>query len=379
MPIAPPVPIVVILGAGASFASGEFSLSTAPPLTANLFENDRAQRFIRDYPLAQMAGRKIERARGAETPVPLEEALRSLRTSPIPERRLMAQTVPLFLQDLLLRTSADLFHEVFRYDALIDFLSELPKVHYVTLNYDVLLDQRLHQFHPLRSFDDYVDPNNPWSLIKLHGSVNWSYKTEGSFNPFQPPTELGIDRSAMECTPPTVFDLATLRDVGPDGYVRRYPAIALPEGPKDELVVPERHTECLVESLTKARRVDVIVAGYSALDTEVLALLRGCEETQIRRLTVVNRDTEAALEVWDEIATQKLDIVWPDVYDGSYAEWIDRGGLERWVAEYGGPYKTVGEPDDVRDKLAIQQAGSEMRAREQKHARAGLPPLPDQW
>jgi hypothetical protein len=374
------VPVVVILGAGASFASGDFPASVAPPLTAHLFESDRSHELIHEYPLAQMAGRSIKRVGDGETPVPLEEALLSLRTSPNPQRRLMAQTVPLFLQDLLLRTSANLYHEVFRYDTLIDLLSDLPKVHYVTLNYDVLLDARLHQFHPLRSFDDYVDPSNQWSLVKLHGSVNWCYKTDVSFDPYRPPMEMSITRSAMECSPPTQFDLSRLRYTGPDGYVRRYPAIALPEGPKDQLVAPESHREFLVQSLTSSKVVDVIVAGYSALDTEVLGLLKGCK-VQIRRLTVVNRDAGAALEVWSVIERQGLKVVWPDVYDGSYADWVDRGGLRSWVDEYGGRYKTVEDPDGLRDRLTARRTAREVDALTHRVNAAVevMPPLLDQW
>jgi hypothetical protein len=380
VPQAPPIPVVVILGAGASFASGDFPAGIAPSLTANLFDNDRTSEFIHEYPLAQMAGRAIKRSQNGDTPVPLEEALLSLRTSPNPQRRLMAQTVPLFLQDLLLRTSSDLYHQAFRYDALIDLLSDLPKVHYITLNYDVLLDSRLHQFHPLMSFDDYVDPSNQWSLIKLHGSVNWSYRTDSSFDPFRPPLELSIVRSAMECEPPTQFNLEQLRFAGPDGYIRRYPAIALPEGPKDQLMAPTSHTEFLAQSLRSSRVIDVIVAGYSALDTEVLALLKG-SGAQIRRLTVVNRDPVAALEVWRVIEGQELDIVWPDIYDGSFADWIDRGGTRNWVAEFGGPYRTVRDPGDLRTALATRDQAREAdeirwRARTAEEA---LPPLPDQW
>jgi hypothetical protein len=77
-----------------------------------------------------------------------------------------------------------------RYDRLIERLLRLPYVFFVTLNYDVLLDRRLSAYHPLLSFDEYVTRDKNWSLIKLHGSVNWFHPTNKPYVAETPPRDL---------------------------------------------------------------------------------------------------------------------------------------------------------------------------------------------
>jgi hypothetical protein len=348
------VPVVVIVGAGASLVSGTYDETEAPPLTAQLFDHPHALQLLPQYPLAQMAGRHIQRRVSADDPVALEEILLELRTSGNPQRKHMAEAVPLYLQHLLFETSARLHWRAERYDSLIDALSEIPRgVLYVTLNYDTLLDGRLDAFRPLDSFNDYL--GDDWSLYKLHGSVTWSATAYQPFDPSAPPPNMTIDRSAMACVSPKARSLDDVR-VPSDapGLTRRYPALALPEGPKDELILPRHHERDLRQRLAGAPEIDVLVLGYSALDTEVLQLLRD-SGTRVRRLTVVNRDARAGLGVFDTIAAFGLTAVWPDIFDGSLAQWIDGGAMQRWVSEYGGPYETITEPEHLRQLIPIRE------------------------
>jgi hypothetical protein len=352
----PNIPVIVIIGAGASLASGYYSGDEAPPLTFNLFDNTRARSFIQKYPMAQQAGRVIDRLVREEDQT-LEQALLSLRESQNPRRRYMSLATPLFLQELLLRTSAALYHRAERYDQLIDVMSGLPaRTHYVTLNYDTLLDTRLHSFQPLLDFNDYIDRRRNWSLIKLHGSVNWGFPVMTQalpFDPTAPPEDLAFDSNLHVCAPPDTFDLAYLRSgFAHSNYPQAplYPALAVPEGPKDVLVAPPSHLEYLTQEMADAPQIDVLVLGYSALDNEVLELIKRAG-TPVRRLTVVNRDAGAALAVYNVIKTWQLSIVWPDVYPGSFAEWIDTGGLTKWAAEYGGPYTGAIPPEQVEQAL----------------------------
>jgi hypothetical protein len=158
--------------------------------------------------------------------------------------------------------------------------------------------------------------------------------------------------------PVTTMDLSDIRFTDPDdphGPTTRYPAIALPDGPKDRLVLPEEHLWFFQDALIRAAEIDLLVLGYSALDTEVLGLIKeaGCT---IRRLTIVNANPESNLEVYDRIAAFGVTAIWSDTYDGSYAEWIDGDGLRRWVTEYDGPFISATEPDELRRRIDVRHA-----------------------
>jgi hypothetical protein len=340
----PIIPVVVLIGAGASYASADY-MESAPPLTKDLFTSDRAIDLIRNYPLAQMAGGVIEREIGDGDAESLESALLALRTSENAHRRHMALGVPPFLQELLLRTSRTLHTGVFRYDTLIDRLSHLPRVHYISTNYDTLLDCRLHVFRPLNHEHDYITRGAQWSLIKPHGSVNWLHETNQAYDPLTPVADLAWARNRFLMFPPSHFDKARL--VTPSNW---FPALALPEGSKDEFEMPDAHRTFITNELAAAPELEVLVLGYSALDTEVIGLLRD-SGTMIRRLTVVNRDATSALEVYKRIRSQGINPVWSDVSADSYQAWVDKGGLKTWVHEYGGPYDSRTEPSAVETAL----------------------------
>jgi hypothetical protein len=74
-------------------------------------------------------------------------------------------------------------------------LLRLPEVVFITLNYDLILDRVLAAADPhLPSPTWYVQPERKWSLIKLHGSVNWYRQLllndQNAF--FNPPAEVPV-------------------------------------------------------------------------------------------------------------------------------------------------------------------------------------------
>jgi hypothetical protein len=246
----------------------------------------------------------------------------------------------------------------FRYGILVDELLKLRStVIFVSLNYDTLLDNRLAAFSPLNSMRDYIETPLGWSLIKPHGSVAWFFEQPAAFDPRTPPGDRPIIRQGIECVPTSAFDLVGIRasdSRDPHGPCVRYPALALPNGPKDELVLPPEHLEHLRGTRGRSQEIYLLVLGYSALDTEILKLITesGCK---VRRMTVVNFDATAALEVLDRVTGIGIAPIWPDVFDGSYTQWIDEDGLSRWAAEY------MGRPDSARDPAGIRQALAERR------------------
>ena len=349
------VPVIAVIGAGASHVSGAYAPGDRPPLTRHLFGAGRPQGLLRTYILAQAAGSAIQREMAAENTIEFEAALRRLREDGLRHHLQMALAVPPFLQALLLEYSELLRADAFRYGVLVDEMLKLPtQVHFVSLNYDTLLDNQLSAFSPLRTLDDYIAGDRPWSLIKPHGSVAWFVEQPVVFDPKAPPSDLTVVRAPIECEPVTDLQLSNLRGVpmaDPHGPTTRYPAIALPDGPKDELVLPTQHREYFQQALHRTREIHLLVLGYSGLDTEVLRLITHSKCT-VRRLTVINANGESALEVFDRIRASGIEPIWEDIYDGSFEQWIDDGAVRTWVREYSGRFDSRTPPEDLRERIA---------------------------
>jgi hypothetical protein len=359
-------PIIVLVGAGASFASGDVGPDERPPLTRQLFDCARAQRLLTTYTLAREAHSVITREMRGDTTIAFEEALRRLQTDGFPHHEQMAAAVPPFLQALLLEYSESLDARCVRYGILVDELLKLrTTVVFVSLNYDTLLDNRLAAFSPLNSMSDYIEAPLGWSLIKPHGSVAWFFEQPAAFDPRTPPGDRPIVRQAIECKPTTAFDLADLRasdSANPHGPCVRYPALALPDGPKDELVLPLEHLDHLRGILGSSPEIYLLVLGYSALDTEILKLITE-SRCKVRRMTVVNFDVGPALVVFDRITDTGIEPIWPDVFDGSYTQWIDKDGLSRWTAEYLGRPESANNPAELRQAMAERRRHEEIQRR----------------
>ena len=330
------VPLVAILGAGASRGSGEYKARLRPPLTVNLFDEDVYGEQLRLYDLAHQAGRLIEQERSQDDALALERVLREMRESSFPHHRHMALAVPLYLQHLLYAVSVENYAQARRYDRLIERLLRLPYVCFMTLNYDVLLDRRLSGHRRLASLDDYISPEENWSLIKLHGSVNWWHPATEPFIASAPPRDLEWIDSEFFCALPDM-PLESIRGGPPDSSIQRYPALAMPEGAGDRLVLPDKHRWFVNNRLKSESQIDLLVIGYSGLDTEVLSLLASLN-CKVRRMTVVNRNGIAAEQVLTRFRAAGIDPIWPKVVLSDFAEWAGGDGLNGLVDEYDGPY-----------------------------------------
>ena len=339
------VPLIVILGAGASRGSGHFQDNVAlplapevPPLTVDLFSEQKYGPILREYDLAHQAGRLIEQERAQDDALSFEAVLHRLSSSEYPHHRNMALAVPPYLQHLLFAVSQGLYSGALHYDRLIERLLCLPYVHFVSLNYDLLLDRRLHAHHRLSTLEDYISTDKNWSLIKAHGSVNWHYPADSLFVPSKPDKNLTWNHDTIECAPPDA-NLAKIRgkSYSDPSICDGYPALAAPEGPDDQLVLPREHQEFFFMSLHHARQIDMLVIGYSALDGEVLRLISKTT-AKVRHITVVNQDAQAAAVVLERIKKAGLDPVWNEVIDADFASWSNGGGLTRLVDDYDGPY-----------------------------------------
>jgi hypothetical protein len=362
-----------MVGAGASVASGRYAEGDRPPLTRELFDAKRGGDLLRIYTLAQAAESAMRSEMEIDTAIQLEEALRRLQNDGYAHHRQMALGVPPYLQALMLGYSRRLSAFSLRYGRLVDQLLRIgTEVHFVSLNYDTLLDHHLAAFTPLNTLDAYVNTGLDWTLIKPHGSVAWYVPQPETLDPASPPLDREIAVGPIECVPVNNLDLHVVRGTtaaDTHGLTNRYPAIALPDGPKDRLVLPDSHRQ-RIEDVLQSREIQLLVLGYSGLDSEILTLI-GAGGCTIRRLTVVNRGAKAALEVLHRIKVALPEgAIFEDVVDGSFESWTDGDGLRKWVEEYRGPFDSVTTPEKIEALLERRKADAEM----QKFRKTGIHP-----
>lgn len=145
--------------------------STAPPLFKDLFSSEYADVLARHRNVGTIAAQTRLLAEGA---IELEAYIRDqLRDASSAHRRRQYFALPFYLQDLLLQASSTYTSHADRDDVLVDEALRVPDVMFATLNYDTLLDGVLASHRPLRTLDDYIGADNTWSLLKLHGSIDW--------------------------------------------------------------------------------------------------------------------------------------------------------------------------------------------------------------
>lgn len=332
-------PLFVLLGAG---ASADCSTQPArperkPPLVTELFD-DRFEAILRDYPLAQTAAAEIRKARAKSDPRSLEQFIAErYRDGGRPNDKRIFYSLTYYLQHVLWEVSTSYTHYADNYDLLVRTLEDFEHVIYITLNYDTLLDQRLEVLGPvhLGQLEAYI--NHPrFSLIKLHGSVNWAHPllTPGIGRKVEtnPPSELEWRENDGEMhIAPTRGDLkeSRFRSTPPPHHFM--PALSVPLGADDLISCPQAHVEFLYNQIDMASGVDLLVIGYSAFDREVIKVF-GQSLTKVRSMYVVNRDGHAAQDVANRFANQLGQRVESTLlYQKTFREFIQSGDIDDYV------------------------------------------------
>ena len=339
--------LVVVLGAGASADSVSPNVvggeaNWRPPLVRELFDG-RFAGVLNRYPMAQFAAADIRRL--DQSSVSIEQFLReeyASSTVELAKRKFLS--VPLYLQDVMLHVSYRHSPQPDNYDLLISYLFDVLaetdlNVLFVTLNYDLILDRRLDQITSLDTLDAYVDPDRRWALLKLHGSVDWGRMVmtrplRGALaNPHADLTvsdDIVLARGQLSGVSASSLDDLRRRDIPPHGSTLLYPALSAPLGEEDELSCPPTHVGFLRNELQAAENLHLLVIGYSAVDLEVLKLLRDTS-TPIKSIGVVNFDQPSAQQVLGRIdqQTQKhLGDRW--VWDSTFGGFVQRHGWDTY-------------------------------------------------
>jgi hypothetical protein len=288
------------------------------------------------YRLAGLAAAEL--FRHEENSVAIEEVLRTqYRDSTLELDRRIFNSIGPYLQELLHTVSGQYTSHPVYYQALVAGLLRLPEVVFVTLNYDVILDRVLLDADPSgESMSWYVKPERNWSLVKVHGSVNWS-RTLGLNSAtafFNPPANVPLDG-------PISYgrldrELWELRGFnGPQGGFShgslRYPVLSVPQGTEDEVACPDEHIAFLRHKLAVSTNLDLCFLGYSAHDAEVMRLIRDSGKP-VRHLTVVDRDQETAEAILDRLrAEHGIAGQGAEAFRGDLGHWIYAGGFDRAV------------------------------------------------
>ena len=329
--------LFVIVGAGASYdASTEWAPAgfVKPPLVKDLFDSDYREILAR-YPLAQNAAPEIRDAirGGPDNPaVSLEHHLRSrYRDSADPYDRRRFFSIALYLQDLLWNASST---ERVHFDNMDRLVAALPRhfhhICFLTLNYDLILDRALNNLDSIKTMGDYIGYGR-WSLIKLHGSVDWGFAPIGDVSVDSPPADLShkLGSRIQRATDSAEF-MAPPSDA-PPRYVKRsalestklFPALAVPVGEEDDVICPGSHQSYLDERLRASEELDLLILGYSAYDRTVIDRIRRSEK-RIRSLTVVNAGpatAEAVIQRLKELLPQTMSNADISVARQSFSGW----------------------------------------------------------
>lgn len=354
--------LFVVLGAGASFdsTSAEYVPETAripspeptdplssevpgaslrPPLVTQLFD-PRFNPILERYPLAQMAASDV-RSRSTE-PVAIERFLRDrYRDSEHPLDRRKFHAIHFYFQDLLWTVSKQYTQHPDNYDRLITATERLPSVVYVTLNYDTLLDDRLRvaASGSLFTLENYVSPDRNWSLVKLHGSVDWAVPISqsqewiygGKQLVYEPPADVPIDTGNIVLRPTNAHSIEQLR-LERQGSQFFYPALSVPLGSPDEFACPEGHVSRLRDALRAQDQLDVLMLGYSGLDTEVLRLLADVSRP-LGWVTAVGKDRADAQQTLDRLrdAVRTPVVGGMHAADETFSEFVTGDGLRNYI------------------------------------------------
>lgn len=343
-----PEQLIVVTGAGASFDCTRYSPQRTewrPPLVPELFSEREALTQILDlYPDAQSLAADIRATVRAGSSEGLEDFLRDqVLNSALDYDRRRFRSIPLYLQHVLFEVSALYTTQPVNYDRLFNWsLRTTGETVFVTLNYDTLLDGRLTLHSALDSLDAYVDEKRPWSLVKLHGSVNWMRRI---LSPIEFRGGEGSDLSGPIQRLGEQLELddeIVLRDVGRevrntrwDGNEAFYPAISVPLGSEDEFSCRDDHVEFLRARLKAFDGLHVLVIGYSGVDSSLRSIFEESGNS-LRTLTVVS-DSRLAGDLTAERVLSAFGAGHTDhaVFEGGFGGFADGEEFSQYFARLG--------------------------------------------
>ncbi|MCH8993431.1 MAG: SIR2 family protein [Chloroflexi bacterium] len=343
---------LVILGAGASagLAVAGQNLPDAqytPPLTNEIFNRYAATNHILPkYPRAEQLANSL-RTSLITNEDSLEAEMRKFRDEPLTSGSFLE--MPLFFQELFGEISAKYSTSNGCYDRLVLELlrSDLEKIAFVTLNYDLFLDRALDTAAGTRTgvFPDissYVTDNR-WMLIKLHGSVSWMRPilSPGDGPGRERDAKRSLLLSLLDKNPVfSVSGAANLRvtdwddwfSQNPQGAQPHYPHLAVPVEDKSDPLCPQQHLDKLHEFLPTCR--NVLTIGVSGRDDDLFKNMASLPESA--NFFVVGQPLEEAEKALNNFTRRVPQLhnaqLASTTFGGGFGDFLTDGGLDKFIA-----------------------------------------------
>lgn len=306
--------LVVVLGAGSSFdcvetdriSATNFRSEYRPPLVNGLFsDNPVYVAILSHYGRLATIAEDIRIQLRYRTSI--ENLLKELKGRALsnPTFEKAYRQIPLYLQELLGEVSAhyNVDGNSSKFHTLLKKIEASPfgKVLFLTTNYDLFLEHAFSDFFRMK-FDDipsYVNIGDKYSIVKLHGSVNWGQQiTNAKDFPGGNVTEY------IDLIPGQLKLLKSIQILDGHGENSRvissrlmYPSLSIPIGEEKEFVCAEEHVE-VARNLVK-NGTHFLFCGFSAFDPDVLTLLR--ESPKEKKVKIVSKSKDSAIEVLSRI------------------------------------------------------------------------------
>ena len=253
------------------------------PLTDDLFDIEGYQPILSAYRGAEAVGHIYKRNRSVNKKETLEEYLKTLfKNSPDKNLHMNIRQVSFYLRNVIGNICTDVREQFGQtaYMDVVDYMasSDYSKIVLITLNWDLLLDWALYDRAGFRykSLDSYVNHDDRWHYIKLHGSVNWIKRVRmGDLSGKKTDEPLDLITS-VDPNGPIVKGAEFQFDNNfhySDGAYFRYPIMMLPHAEEKKHICPPNHLEAILSILEECEEFWVI--GNSMKDVDITSLLKG--------------------------------------------------------------------------------------------------------
>ena len=307
--------LMLITGAGASHdvanpLQDSVKEEYTPPLTNKLFLSGKGQLilYVREClqknPYAAQIGRDWKQGKQS-----LESYLAGLKDSRYLMLRKQYWAIPIYLHELFLRISllyinSDKPGIPSNYKSLIDAIARngsYGQIIWLNLNYDTFADMAIKEStgNGLNDFGDYMGLVTPDKIkimyTKPHGSIDWYRRNSmdipwGEIKACHIPDDFENRLSKTIVTEHLARDAKLTRK-----EVHLYPAISAPLG-KYEYAYPD-HIKAMMHELEKNDAVSLLCIGFSALDEDILDLIKA-NSSRINKIKMVNGDANWSKEAY---------------------------------------------------------------------------------
>ena len=272
--------------------------------------------------------------------------MRKLQDSSNPDIARAFLEMPIFFQELFGEISARYSTSGGNYDHLVTTLleSDIDRIAFVTLNYDLFLDRALATFTrtPFRDMRSYITNDDHWMLIKLHGSVSWMRPV---LRPVDGPgSTLEAKRLRLLALLDEIArfsDTAELRVAEWDdwftrvdqGWQAHYPHLAVPVQGKPKPLCPQQHLDALREFLPTCK--NVLAIGVSGRDLDLFEqMARLPNESRLYMVGQPKDQADTASDNFIRGVLQLKDVgVGSHTFGGGFGDFLTGGGLDKFILD----------------------------------------------